>query len=295
MSTATATNRVLRDALAFQARGWPVAPIHGPDSTRPTGCSCRDPECGSPAKHPTTRRGILDASTEDRLARIWWERHPGRGIALATGEPSGVWVLDLDGEAGKRSFLALREAHGRIPSTITSRTGGGGVHLVFRMPGDRDVRNSTGQVGDGIDVRGTGGYIVLPPSGHVSGRRYAWLRGRSPGEIEVADAPAWLLDLVAPPRRELAFPPPTSGHPKGSAYVRAAIEAECRELEGTPEGHRNDRLNVAAFNLARFIASGEADGPAVARALAYAAARAGLPEGEIRKTLRSAFEARGVA
>ena len=202
MSAATEApaSPVLRVALTYMPRGWPVVPIYAPDPSRPTGCSCRDHECSSPAKHPTTRRGIHDASTEERLARIWWERHPRRGIALATGEPSGVWVLDLDGEKGKCSFLALQEDQGRIPNTVASRTGGGGFHLLFRMPGNREVKNSAGQVGDGIDVRGTGGYVILPPSGHVSGRRYAWLRGRSPGEIAVADAPAWLLDLVAPPQ-----------------------------------------------------------------------------------------------
>ena len=83
--------------------------------------------------------------------------------------------------------------------------------------------------------------------------------------------------------------------PRGSRYVRAAIERECMDVARTPEGQRNDRLNVAAFNLARFVASGEADGPTVTRALAHAAAQAGLEEREIARTLESAFGARGVA
>jgi len=80
-----------------------------------------------------------------------------------------------------------------------------------------------------------------------------------------------------------------------SRYVAAAIEAECRELALTPEGLRNQRLNAAAFALARFIASGDADAFQVARALAHAAAQAGLGEREISRTLESAFGARGAA
>jgi hypothetical protein len=285
---------VLHAALGYMGRGWPVAPIYGPDPTRSTGCSCPDPECSSPAKHPTTRQGILDASTEERLARIWWERHPGRGVALATGEPSGVWVLDLDGEEGKRTFLALQEDHPPLPRTPASRTGGGGFHLFFRMPGDRDVRNSAGKLGHGIDVRGTGGYVLLPPSGHVSGRRYQWVAGRSPDDLQVALAPIWLLDLMAPPMVEMTAPAPPPMQ-MGRRYVQRAIEDECMALASTPEGSRNERLNRAAFALARFVGTGEADAASVARALAYAAAQAGLEAREIARTLESAFSARGVA
>ena len=272
MTASDSTHSVLQAALAYQARDWAVFPVKG--------------------KRPATRRGVHDASTEERLARIWFERHPDRGVALATGEPSGVWVLDVDGEEGERSFLALQEEHGSIPGTVTSRTGGAGHHLLFKMPPGRDVRNSASRVGCSIDVRGTGGYIVLPPSGHVSDRRYAWFPGRGPDDLPLATAPGWLLDLVAPPLA-VQEPAPVPNAPRGNRYVRAAIEAECNELARTPEGSRNDRLNVAAFNLARFVVAGEADAFQVARALAHAAAQAGLREREIARTLESAFGARG--
>jgi len=42
--------------------------------------------------------------------------------------------------------------------------------------------------------RGEGGYVVAPPSLHPSGRRYAWSVDCA-GHI--ADAPDWLLQLVA--------------------------------------------------------------------------------------------------
>jgi len=271
-----------------------VGPTWHLDPERPSGCGCPEPDCQSPGKHPTTPHGFKDFSTEERLARTWWERHPARGMALATGKPSGVWALDPDGEEGMASLRALARERDPIPATPTSLTGGGGRHLLFRMPEGRDVRNSTSKVGPKIDVRGTGGYIVLPPSHHVSGRPYTWLQGRGPEDILVADAPGWLLDMVAPPARPRPLLPLPEG-PKGSRYVRAAIEAECEELARTPKGGRNSRLNIAAFSLARFLASGEADAFEIARALAHAAAQTGLGEKEIASTLESAFSARGVA
>jgi len=163
------------------------------------------------------------------------------------------------------------------------------------MPTDGDVRNSAGKVAEGIDVRGTGGYIVAPPSPHPSGRFYEWATGRGPDELVPVAAPSWLLKRV---RREpeatflAPFDPPDM---HGSRYVEAAIRAECDELARTPKGQRNEALNRAAFSLGRFIATGEASAPDIARQLAYAAARAGLSETEIRKTVLSAFSARGVA
>lgn len=76
--------------------------------------------------------------------------------------------------------------------------------------------------------------------------------------------------------------------------MEAAIERECSALARTPEGQRNEALNRAAFALGRFISSGEADPRTVARALAYAAARAGLEPRETERTLQSAFRARGL-
>jgi len=280
-------------ALAYQARGWPVFPTYGPDPARASGCSCSDRECSSPGKHPATREGVKAASTEPRMAGIFWSRHSARGIGMATGGDSGVWALDLDGPDGLRELDELTRVNGELPATVASRTGGGGVHLLFRMPRDRDVRNSAKKVGPNIDVRGTGGYIILPPSVHVSGKRYAWEPGRSPAAVGVAEAPGWLLDRVAPLPLPYVAPPVTAA-PRGARYAWAAIERECIDLAFTAPGGRNDALNRAAFKVARFVASGDAEVRAVVRALAYAAMAAGLPPSETERTLRSAFRARGI-
>jgi hypothetical protein len=81
---------------------------------------------------------------------------------------------------------------------------------------------------------------------------------------------------------------------KDDRYVRTAIENECGEVARTPEGSRNERLNAAAYSLARFVSAGTADTYTVARSLALAAVQAGLGETEITRTLESAFKARGI-
>ncbi len=104
-------------------------------------------------------------------------------------------MLDIDPRHDGHDTLAeLERQHGALVETVTSHTGGGGRHLLFAHP-ERYVPTRAG-IAPGIDVRGDGGYIVAPPSLHVSGKRYAWAIGRDPDELAIAPAPAWLLALV---------------------------------------------------------------------------------------------------
>lgn len=166
----------LAAAIAYTKLGWAVVPARG--------------------KVPVAPRGFLDASTDPDVLRKLWGSATHYGVSLATGEMSGVWALDVDGEVGAAALSALTERHGRLPDTVTSRSGGGGWHLFFRMPEEGGLGSPTGKVGDNLDVRASGASIVLPPSRHPSGRQYAWLKGKSPYEAEVATAPAWLIEEV---------------------------------------------------------------------------------------------------
>lgn len=175
---------MVETARRYMARGWHVFPVSG--------------------KVPATEHGLHDASTDEELAELWWANHPERGIGLATGKVSGVWVLDLDGEEGREAFVGIQEREGQIDRTLAAKTGNG-VHLYFRMPaGTADVRNSASKVGPHIDVRGSGGYVVAPPSPHPSGKTYAWVKGRSPDDVSPAAAPRWLLELVLMRERRTA-------------------------------------------------------------------------------------------
>jgi hypothetical protein len=164
-------------------------------------------------KTPITAHGLKDATTNENRITQWWDRWPDANIGIATGEEAGFWVLDIDGEEGSVSLLSLQKETAPIPETLEQKTGGGGRQLFFRWPAKKEIRNKQ-NFRPHIDVRGNGGYVVVPPSLHPSGQRYDWPYGI---DTEIADAPAALLDVLAPKKRNVPpwerIDPPGSGAP----------------------------------------------------------------------------------
>lgn len=231
-------------------------------------------------KIPFTARGHLDATRDYLLIDSWFARWPAAGVGIATGAPSGVWVLDVDGDAGAASLAALPS----LPVTVEAITRRG-RHFYFRMPADGEIRNSASTLAPGLDTRGTGGYIVAPPSPHPDGGHYEWRR--SPFAHDLAETPDWLIDLVGRDKTTTDGRRDLPRSPRPPKYVRAAIADECARLARTSKGARNDQLNASAFRLARFVAEGSVDAADVAGHLADAAMRAGLPYAETRRTVLS--------
>lgn len=179
-------------ARLYAESGLPVFPIHPIKGDR---CACGDPTCNVPGKHPVTKGWQKTLATGRSTDSIWRTDRPTRGIGLACGERSGCFVLDIDVRHGGDETLAeLVARHGPLPETWTTRTGGGGSHLFFAWP-DLPIRNSASKVGPGLDVRGDGGYVVLPPSPHVSGSEYEWTRSFT--DTPLAAAPTWLIERAA--------------------------------------------------------------------------------------------------
>ena len=151
--------------------------------------------CEPGGKRPLTADGFLEATTEEGRLRRWWGRWPEANVAIPTGERSGLLVLDVDAGEGVGSIALLELTRGQPPKTARAATGGGGMHLYFRYPSPQElraaglyteeVRNSQGLLGDGLDVRGEGGYVVAPPSSTL--RAYRWSDRSSPAEA------SWLL------------------------------------------------------------------------------------------------------
>lgn len=180
---------LLDAALSYAARGWPVFPLH---SIRDGHCSCRDgAACSRPAKHPRTPDGRTGASCDPVIIGRWWTCWPDANIGIATGMESGLLVVDLDDPD------AVDEV--RLPDSPCTVTGGGGRHVLYRRPPDGRYITGTRVLGPElrVDSRADGGYIVAPPSAHVSGRCYTW--DLDPEEQPLADAPAWWLDAIRRP------------------------------------------------------------------------------------------------
>jgi putative DNA primase/helicase len=115
-------------------------------------------------------------------------------IGLATGEGSGVWVLDVDPDHdGAETLRKLIDKHGELPQTVIAKTQSGGRHFYFKYDPAHPLRNYVGKL-PGIDVRSSGANVVLPPSIGPSGKQYEWIY--DPFTTEVAEAPAWLYDVL---------------------------------------------------------------------------------------------------
>jgi hypothetical protein len=262
-----------RAALAYVARGWSVFPL------RPGG------------KEPLTKHGLQDATQDAAQVEAWWRRWPDANIGNGCG-PSGLLVVDADhgeGQAGWADLCALMGGH---PPTLAVRTRRG-FHLYFRADkGAPWARSSSGRLAPHVDTRGAGGYVVAPPSVHPSGRRYQWLDEAAP----LADAPAWLRELLTPRARPLPADTPRPLVPWAQAsgvtpYGGAALARVIDQLRGAAEGTRNDSLNAAAFSLGRLVAGGELDLTLAAAALLEAALAVGLDANESRRTTWSGLTA----
>ncbi len=247
---------------------------------------------------PAGSHGLLDGATDPDVTRARWVETPCANIGAATGHKSGIWVLDVDVDvsivdvdqpiAGDKSLALLETEHGPLPRTIEASTPRGGRHLYWKWAADGpEIRNSAGRVGPGLDVRGEGGSIVLPPSVLADGRGYRWVKN---GVSAFTDAPAWLVVLALPP----PLPPRPKPKPLNGdvdRYCAAAITAELRCLAAAGEGQRNEQLNRSAYAVAQFVAAGTVPEDWARGELEGTAVQIGLPVFEVRLTIGSAFVA----
>jgi len=190
-------------ALAYAARGWHVLPLY---PAMDYACACGEPGCKSPGKHPLrslVQNGLNNASAFHAHVEHWWKAHPTANIGIRTGHASGLLVLDIDdkpfdGRDGPATWRRLLTVHadGETPETVEALTGSGGRHLYFQVPHGLHVVSRADAIGPGIDVRCEQGYVVAPPSSHISGRTYEWDAFNHPDDVEIAPVPQWLLALL---------------------------------------------------------------------------------------------------
>lgn len=268
-------NELLQAALEYAKRGWPVFPCE---------------EQGNNAKKPYTEHGFKDASSDEEAIRQWWRRWPNALIGTPTGY--NFWVLDVDLPNGPENLRRLEEQHGELSAVMAQRTQSGGTQLFFRCNGQK-VRNSVGRIADNLDVRGVGGYCILPPSKVLDGGQYQWIDQQPPVE-----APKWIVSKALEANSKTSTTAPTQQETilfkkTNDAYAERALANEIAYLSGIgPDSRkRNDSLNTAAFNLGQLIADGLLDQFRVEAALLAASVANGLPSDEARRTIHSGIEA----
>lgn len=190
-------------ARRYASRGWKVLPLHGidPETGR---CTCGDAECSSQGKHPRTRNGLKDASSDPAVIDAWWAKWPDANVGVVTGDNLRVYDMDPR-HGGEESHAELEKKYGPIPG-LRARTGGGGLHIY--MAGDGSTRTG---FRPGLDLKGAGGYVVAAPSLHASLRRYEWIDSF---EGEIPEAPEWLDKVLGNGKRPASAPPVEGKIPK---------------------------------------------------------------------------------
>jgi hypothetical protein len=180
--------------------------------------------CRPHDKRPATARGLKDATLDPEVIERWWRQVPSYNVGVVTGAASKIVVVDVDDVDAEAELRKLEEQNSALPSTVESVTPRG-RHLFFRCP-EREVRNSASKIAPGVDIRGEGGYVVVPPSLHPSGKRYCW----SVDSANVfAVVPDWLLDRI-------------TAAPGGHDATTAATTWRDMVRDGIGEGCRNDGI-----------------------------------------------------
>jgi hypothetical protein len=287
--------------LEYASRGWAVFPVF-PTQEHSALCSCPrgqkfaetdDPtdNCESPAKHPMTKNGLKDATTDTRTINGWWMRNPRANIGLPTGVTFDVldvdcpdWEQGLEGLPGVYRTVFAKIMAGTIHA---AETGKKGLHLLFEPTG---IGNRAKFVGN-CDWRGKGGYIVAPPSQHASGYNYRWLYDGDPPPLP--KCPQFIIDaLNAPKARTAAYDdliPDVGGRSTQWAEKWSADGLVKRVLQAV-EGERNDVVSWAGLKLWEDRNSGKVPNEQAfehAYGEIYAAALSlGLSDHEVRLCLR---------
>lgn len=193
---------VLQAALKYRAMGFSVIPVLG---KRP------------PIQWKDFQYRI---ALEEEVIK-WFETYPAANIAIVTGPISELVVVDVD-EGADISKLVL-------PQTVVVKTGGYGFHYYYKYPKDKTVPSTAGVI-DKVDIRGMGGYVVAPPSIHISGNRYEF--AIPPEDTEISVCPIWLYE-------------------KNNTREKSSFS---QVIHGVVEGSRNDS---AATVIGKFLYSFE--------------------------------------
>lgn len=291
-------NELFDSALHYARCGYPVIPLH--NIVKKFGklqCSCKKGvDCTYPGKHPRTYNGSKGATTDENKIIDWWERHPNSNIGLLAGKESGFFVLDIDTRLdadvpynGEDVLTALEEHYKDelsaedympIPETLTAISGSGSRHLYFRYNLDLIIPNSKSKVGRkfgmGLDIKSDNGYIIAPPSKHISGNKYKWVGVDTP----ILGAPDWLPYEI---RKAIQ-----SNEAKSKSFSKT-VNTNTKSFVGKkiPDGERNEYFHKQICGLVNSFSKEEV----LIRARVISSEKLATPltEQEIQSTLKWAW------
>ncbi len=264
---------LFRDAAAFYTGlGWMVFPL------------------AAGSKVPAIRKGqgFKQATDDYDTITEWARKFPDANVGVATGEVSGITVVDIDPRNGGHETIAKLAAENYLlPWVPEARTGNNGRHLFFAY--HPEVQASKNRLGQGIDIKTDGGYVVgvpsiIKPSEAGPGGTYRWVIEPDGGPLP--PMPAWLVEKLRP-----RAAPATNGHTfertQSSVYYERALEGMAAKLATAGKGSRNNLLNWAAYRAGLLVKQGVLSESHVISRLTQAGLACGLIGKDIEATIKS--------
>lgn len=195
------------------------------------------------SKLPAIRDFPSRATRDETLIRKWWaEEERNIGVYCGRfGEGKALIAVDVDVKHGKRGdheIFRLMLDGKELPETLETQTPTGGRHLFYAV--DQAVAPGTDVLGQGLDVRSYGSYVVGCGS-LLDGRPYLRVNGHE----GVAPAPEWVVDACHPKPK-----------PRPQAEAQAPVDpakAEARALDylkTAPLAVENSGGDITAFRVA---------------------------------------------
>lgn len=266
-------------AHAYAQRGWPVFVLSASKVPVANCDHCRETDHDMESCPCLTCHGFYAATLDPDRIDAMHDKHPSGLLAIRTGAPSGLVVVDIDVVDGGGiheppwTTVDALDAAGVLPNTLTVVTGSGGWHMLYQHPGWK-IPSGAGKLGPKVDVKADGAYVVAAPSIHPRTHKpYRWANTEPVAPLHPALAnrlrepappvrtPAHHTDRVVQPHRRLG------------GLLTAVMDA--------PTGRRNDVLHWAAFHAGQMVSAGEITETQAVDALTQAGARAGLTHTEM--------------
>lgn len=222
--------------------GWVIIPIHrfmGLSHKGEEICSCeiktgvKWKNCsGKAGKHPWGKWGgiLTPQAGFDAFYKVWDENPHGVNIGIRTGKVSGIWAIDIDEGTDKSGIASLERwlteknlsYAADLNNTLVARTGGGGLHYIFAYPEGVDKISTVApheEMGPHVDIKGDGGYIIVHPAMHRSGKQYYWATPIGTNKDVLKLAPEIIITAVRKRQRGV-------GTISGAGYTPDLIELQ---------------------------------------------------------------------
>lgn len=207
-------NRLVKASVYYPSLGWKILPCHGIVGGRCT-CGKTHGEPKEVGKHPVLNQWNSESTSNIDKINEWWKDNPEYNIGVHCSK-SGFFVIDIDPRSGgPDSFVKFEElVNGALPPTVEAVTGNytgdngmgdRGRHIFYKCDPEEGLIGNLNNIGlKGVDIKHNG-YVLITPSRHFSGVSYEWKPGHAPWEIEMAEAPNELLEVLRKKSRSTSY------------------------------------------------------------------------------------------